>query len=65
MTPKEYRLKMNQLKKDMKGKDHKYVAYLNIRGKYYRGFSVEKKKDIEDRFPDTVVNKVKYKDKVK
>ena len=64
MDKKEYRRAMNKLKEDMEGKNHKYMAYLPIRGGYYRGFSIDKKKEIDDRFPEAIVDKVKYKDKV-
>ena len=59
----KHRQNMKDLKDYEKDKPHKYVASIPMRGGYYRCFSIEKKKDIEDFFPEAVVSKVKYKDK--
>ena len=59
---KQYRAEMKELKKQMKVKPKKFMAFLPMRdGKaYYRGFQVEKKQDVVDYIPIININDVWY-----
>ena len=57
----KYRGNMSKLKKNMKPKEKKFMAFLPMgRCSYYRGFSVYNKQDIIDHVPDISINDVKY-----
>ena len=64
-TAEKYKLRddLVKLKKHMKDKKKKYFAWIPMRDElgYYRGIWCEKKKDIEDYFPDVDITKVRLK----
>ena len=63
MTPaekKQYRLEMANLKREMVGLPKNFMAFLPMRGKYYRGYKVTGKSDVALHVPTIDINKVWY-----